>query len=332
MKPFAFQWHVTDRCNLCCRHCYQDDWTKAAELGFGALTELGDRVLRGLAGRPVTINLTGGEPFALPGLAALVEHLHRAPNLESIHIITNGVEVGDALERLARLPKLGALKVSLESADEALNDDLRGKGNFRRVLAALPRLRAARPVVLMTTLSRRNAAGIETLVALAREHGLAGVIFERFVPWGRGLAMAGEVLDALEWQAAALAIARQACLEVEPDDLLPYRAFWLALLPDGGAELEGALCNLGDESMALMPDGAVYPCRRLPLKIGDALREPFADILERLQAFAPDVLGARLHGDLCGLCGVIGCAGCRALALATTGDLLGDDPQCPLRL
>jgi radical SAM protein with 4Fe4S-binding SPASM domain len=94
--------------------------------------------------------------------------------------------------------------------------------------------------------------------------------------------------------------------------------------------LQGALCNLGDESMALMPDGTVYPCRRLPIAVGNVLKEPFETILPRLKRYAAPRIARDLRGSLCGMCGVKGCAGCRALARALTGDLLSDDPQCAL--
>jgi MoaA/NifB/PqqE/SkfB family radical SAM enzyme len=84
--------------------------------------------------------------------------------------------------------------------------------------------------------------------------------------------------------------------------------------------------------MALLPDGSVFPCRRLPLPQGNVLEEPFEAILARLAGWAPEALGPGLHGMACGLCGVEGCVGCRALALALRGDALADDPQCVLHL
>jgi hypothetical protein len=39
--------------------------------------------------------------------------------------------------------------------------------------------------------------------------------------------------------------------------------------------------------MALMPNGCVFPCRRFDEPVGNALSEPFASILERLDRRAP---------------------------------------------
>jgi radical SAM protein with 4Fe4S-binding SPASM domain len=100
--------------------------------------------------------------------------------------------------------------------------------------------------------------------------------------------------------------------------------------PGADEPLRGAPCNLGRDSMCLMPDGTVYPCRRLPVAVGNVLGEPFAAIRERLAAYAPDAIRPRLSGPRCGACDARDCAGCRALALSASGDILADDPQCAL--
>jgi MoaA/NifB/PqqE/SkfB family radical SAM enzyme len=334
MKGFGFQWHLTDRCNLRCAHCYQDDFGPSAERPLGDLCLMADRVFAELAGRPVSINLTGGEPLLLPHLGGLLEYLERFDDLEALHVITNATVAAEpVLACLARAKRLKSLKVSLESAEPAANDRIRGRGNFARVRRNLDvyRARLGRPLVLMMTLGRHNVQGIGAMAALAREVGAAGVIFERFVPLGQSQAFAGQTLGPEDWSRAVSAVLAAAGSRAETEELLPYRAFWL--WTDGRSEpLEGALCNLGDESMALMPDGTVFPCRRLPIPVGHVLAEPFAEILPRLAGYCSKALLPRLRGGLCGLCGVEGCAGCRALARALQGDVLSDDPQCLLRL
>lgn len=336
MRTFGFQWHLTDRCNLRCAHCYQSDFSAAAERGLDELRRAADAIFEGLAGRAdsVSINLTGGEPLLLPHLFDLIDHVERLPGLAEVHLITNGTRTGDAvLERIAACGPLGTLKVSVESGVAAVNDAIRGPGVLARVEAGLERLLGTgKPVVAMMTLARSNAGTVAETVAWARAAGLDGVIFERYVPLGRGREgpMAGAALSAREWAAAARAVAAAADLDADADDLLPYRAFWLHLTPGHDEPLRGALCNLGDGSMALMPDGTVYPCRRLPVPVGRVPADPFPEVLRRLAAWGVEAVGPRLRGELCGACGVEDCAGCRALAFALTGDPLADDPQCPL--
>jgi radical SAM protein with 4Fe4S-binding SPASM domain len=333
MADFGFQWHITDRCNLRCRHCYQESFSADSEAGLDCLKTMADRIFSAIPSRAISVNVTGGEPLLLPYLFDLVRHLSRFENLHRIHIITNATVANDGVvESIRAADKIGYLKVSVEAAGEAQNDSLRGKGSFSRALEGIAAYRrAGKDVVLMITLGGCNAGEIEGVAKLARRLGAAGVIFERFVPLGNGLALARDSLDTKGWAEAVSAIARAAGIEAQPDELLPYRAFWL--WTDGRTEdvLDGALCNLGDQSMALMPDGTVYPCRRLPVPVGNVLSEPFDEILARLRKFSVQAIRPHLRGGTCGLCGIDDCAGCRALARAATGDLLADDPQCVLR-
>ena len=99
----------------------------------------------------------------------------------------------------------------------------------------------------------------DTLERWAEKKGLRGIIFERFIPMGSGRNIANEVLDAEEWKRAVNMIAACSAGNYKSDDLVSYRAFWIYTGGGRAGRLKGALCNLGDGSMALMPDGSVYP-------------------------------------------------------------------------
>ena len=333
MKSFGFQWHITDRCNQRCKHCYQDDFTAASELPAERLCEIADRIFGGIPEREISVNITGGEPLLHPHLFDLIDRMHGYPNLCEVNIITNGTIATDTvLERIRAFPKIGVIKLSLEAGEEGPNDLIRGPGNFRRVVAGIDRMVAGsgKPVVVMITLGAYNVNEIDGVVRLAREHGVAGIIFERFVPLGSGKAILSQALDSRGWEQAVASIAAVSGVDSEPEDLLPYRAFWLWTDGRAGDVLDGALCNLGDESMAVMPDGTVHPCRRLPVFAGNVLATPFAEILHGLKRYSAENICNALTGEHCGMCGIEGCAGCRALARALTGDMLADDPQCIL--
>ena len=291
---------------------------------------MADRVVEGLDGRSPSVSLTGGEPLLVAGLFELVEHL--SSSFEDVALITSGTVTDDRiLGRIRDAAVLTTVKVSLESADPAVHDRIRGEGSFARVRAGIERLLGTgKAVVAMVTLSRPNLGSLDRTLRWAEATGLAGVVVERFVPLGRGRAMAAAALGAGEWAAAVETVLRAAGLEAEPEGLAPFSAFWLSTDPDEPERLRGARCNLGDESMALMPDGTVYPCRRLPLPQGNVLAEPFEAILGRLARWSPDAVRPRLRSEPCARCAVEGCAGCRAAALALRGDPLGGDPFCPL--
>ncbi len=329
-KTFGFQWHLTNLCNGRCDHCYQESFTSDNALGLEVQKATADEIFDTLSHRPVTVNITGGEPLLLGHLPDLLSHLGTKPNLDELWIITNGTVAGKKmLHSLRRIDALTGIKVSLEAADQAINDSIRWPGH----LAALSRnmdsfVSLEKQVVAMVTLSNRNVHQIDPLVKWAKDMGCSGVMFERFVPVGHGLQMKEQVLDSDGWTEACRLIGMQAGQVLDQEDASIYKAFWISFGQDEDL-LRGAFCNLGDESMALMPDGAVFPCRRLPMEVGRMPDEDFGEIIERLESFSAGKIRARLKGRVCKTCRVDQCAGCRALALALTGDYLADDPLCP---
>lgn len=332
MASFGFQWHLSDRCNQRCKHCYQERFDDASELPVERLIELAERVMQGLAPRRTSINLTGGEPLMHPQLFRLIDCLADFDHLERVHLITNGTLLDAGLIQAIRTREtIGQIKISLESGRAEDNDRIRGRGNLARVTANLSGFaQTGKALVLMTTLGPCGSAGIADTVAFAREHGFCGVIFERFVPLGRGKSLSPMVPGPDEWSSMKAMIASATGVDPRAQDLLPYQALWIDLDPKAADPLRGALCNLGPGSMALMPDGTVLPCRRLPETVGNALSDPFEKILEGLADWAPESLRPRLTGPACSGCEIEGCSGCRALARAITGDALADDPSCPV--
>lgn len=333
---FGFQWHLTDKCNRRCRHCYQDGHDQSAfEANAADRIKMADIILRALAQEPVTINLTGGEPLLVPDLVDLMIHLESHANLSEINIITNGTIVEETLLRkLAEFKSLRSFRISLESGDQAINDTIRGSGSLEGLRVTVPVYKSltGRHITMMVTLSRMNFLTIPQTVAFSRETGADSIIFERFVPLGSGLGMSESVLSADDWFKCIKLIGEAAQIGLDPDDLASCRGFAILLDPKIEPEdrLEVALCNLGSESMALMPDGTVFPCRRLQIATGNVLKTPFAEIRNRLAGYECSQLRSKLRGNICGICPYEDCPGCRAMALAVYGDALADDPQCIL--
>lgn len=90
----------------------------------------------------------------------------------------------------------------------------------------------------------------------------------------------------------------------------------------------GGVCPVGFSCLTIMHDGTVYPCRRLPVKLGTIQEDGIFKIW-----YTSDALWKLRHRNTttsaCGTCADVGrCGGCRAAAYAETGDLLGFDPLC----
>jgi len=281
-------------------HCYQSGAESAEEPALGDLKRIADCIMAAVPG-PVTINITGGEPLLYRRRAAsaralasdsagstpgevfeLMAYLSKFESLGELNIITSASGMGEQeIRALAALPKLSYVKVSLESHDPALNDHLRWPGHHEMALEGIRKLASAGlRAVIMATLSKRNYRSAPGLCDLAESLGARGVIFERFVPLGRGAAQMGsEALAPTEWREVLGAIARIA--GAAPSALQQYKAFWV-----DGASVSGAPCCLGPASMALMPDGTVYPCRRVPAPVGKLPGDGMERILAALGGFS----------------------------------------------
>jgi MoaA/NifB/PqqE/SkfB family radical SAM enzyme len=332
--PFHIQWHITNLCNLRCKHCYQEDFSKRHDLDWGGLKKISNNILGSLNqwNQTATIHLTGGEPLLKQELFPLLKDLDQSPVVEELGIITNGLLFNqDVIQRLSEFSKLKKIKVSLDGPDEETNDSIRQKDTFNRVVKniSLIKKKSSFEIILMFTVMRRNFRSLSAFFKLSKELRTDGFIIERFIPWGRGRERMDEVLSKEEWRELTGTLSNLFLID-EKNALLPYQAF---LVNFNGEELEllGAPCVIGRDGLCIMPEGIVFPCRRFPMSIGNLLNDSLKEIWEKSSLLNQLSKKENLKGQ-CGKCEVEDCRGCRSLAFALTGDYLEEDPHCPLNL
>src|SRR5450756_1416338 len=119
--------HLTDRCNLGCRHCYRAGAKKGDLSAFShrrMLEEFED-------GGGLRLLLSGGEPLLYPYFWQLNDLL---PAFDiRVVLLTNGTLLD---RRSAALLNVHEVQASLDGLEES-HDRLRGPGAFRRALAGL---------------------------------------------------------------------------------------------------------------------------------------------------------------------------------------------------
>ena len=130
-------------CNLACTHCFNGSGPHVHTFGFLSPSEvereLGEATRLGVR----EIFFTGGEPFLHPALLEMLEtSLRAAPTT----VLTNATILPEpTAARLAEIERAARysleIRVSLDSAEEAANDAIRGAGVFARVIASIERLR-----------------------------------------------------------------------------------------------------------------------------------------------------------------------------------------------
>ena len=328
-EQFYIQWHITNLCNLRCQHCYQDDFSKKSDLDWAGLEKVCDNLLNTMRewGNTACIHLTGGEPLLKPDLFPLLAHLDRHSMVEELGIITNGLTIDqEMMRRLSGFSKLKKIKISLDGGDAETNDSIRQKGAFDKVMQNLPLIKEGGfEILFMLTVMKRNFRSLPFLLELCWEIDIDGLIIERFIPLGRGRKVMDEVLSKEEWKEMVGMLADFISAE-EENSFFPYQAFQISF-SGGEPELLGAPCVIGVDGLCIMPEGNVFPCRRFPVSIGNLLETPLKQIWEESDILKKLRRRENLKGK-CGRCGMKGCRGCRSLALALTGDYLGEDPHC----
>lgn len=320
-KEFSFQWHITDFCNLRCKHCYQEIFDRRNELSYNELIKIIYNIVNFLEKEKfdsLYINLTGGEPLIFPYLNSLLEELDRIEIVKEISIITNGTFMPDKIIK-REYKKLKRLKFSLEGAYEKTNDSIRGEGNFKRVLNNIKN--TLFNFVLMFTLTKYNYTELDDMYRLAENLGAEGFILERFIPLGEGIKIKDKVLESYDWYKVVERVATWG--DLSPEDLIIYKAFYIDFKEN---TIYGATCNIG-EACAIMPNGDVYPCRRFPIVLGNLLREEFGEIYKKIINLRNEFTRNNLKGK-CSLCFMDDCIGCRALAYSLTSDMFEEDFQC----
>jgi radical SAM protein with 4Fe4S-binding SPASM domain len=311
---------------LSCRHCYQDSGRES--LGREEL----DRILEGYAGflhrlgRKGRIQFTGGEPFLSEHLFGLIRSAanRRIP----VRVLSNGTLVTQEIAARLKEEGCGPVQVSLDGLRDT-HDSMRGEGSFEKALSGINALREAGvETVVAMTLSQANSAEALDLARLV-EAMADRIHFSRLVPMGQGRSLSGECLSSKELKrlmTSLLAFRRRARIDLPLRDPL-----WKALFkPPARCSLCVSGCAAGFNGLAVDADGEVYPCRRLPISMGNILEQPWREIWE-----APLMQALRDRNRLKGRCGQCRlrwvCGGCRGIAYAVSGDPLAEDPQCFFR-
>jgi molybdenum cofactor biosynthesis enzyme MoaA len=141
-------------CNLQCTHCFISSSPTNYAHGMMSLAEVRPYLEEAERLGVREYYLTGGEPFLNREILEIIE---AALALGPVTVLTNGVLIRS--ETAARLRALSDaspysldLRVSIDGADAAANDPIRGQGTFDRIVAAIGRLARAglNPVVTVT--------------------------------------------------------------------------------------------------------------------------------------------------------------------------------------
>jgi radical SAM protein with 4Fe4S-binding SPASM domain len=338
ITDFFVQWHLTERCNLRCKHCYQTGgMTNEMSLPeiketIGEIEDMLNAWSDGYGiGFSRSFNITGGEPFLHEDIFEILEEIRRRGF--EVDLLSNGILINREMAKLLSWLGIRGVQVSIEGP-EKIHEEIRGRGTFSACLKGVDFLvDAGIKVTLNVTLSQINADYFTDIAELATERGVQRLGFSRLVPSGRGADLLDKMLTKEKIEAIYKAIfsLRTEGLDIVTGDPIASQ------MSGNGNDRSGPVafggCAAGISGFTILPDGTITPCRRLPIAVGnvrkDDLRELWATS-EVLQSLRDKSL---YKGKCAGCKKWAGCRGCRAIAYAYAqsrgnNDFLAEDPQC----
>jgi len=335
-RALLLQWHVTERCNLRCAHCYQEG-SFHDELPFDSLLDvLGQylELLRAWRKRSRNcmprghITVTGGEPFVRRDFLDLLDVFNSYRREFSFAILTNGSLIDADLAKRLRSLRPAFVQVSIEGS-RITHDGIRGPGNFDRTVESIELLTRNRIRSLISfTAHRANFREFPIVARLGRRLGVSRVWADRLIPCGNGTNLRNQLLtpqETREFFQIMLTERRKAARRwFCRTSVAMHRA--LQFLIAGTTPYH---CTAGDSLITVQPDGDVLPCRRMPIRVGNLQHTPLyklyyeSDVLQALRTRDRVSNGCRdcLYKSRCR-------GGLKCLSYAVEGDPFAADPGC----
>jgi selenobiotic family peptide radical SAM maturase len=319
-QRFTLQWHLTHACDLRCKHCYDRTMPSALKLE-GALAVL-DQLEAFMAVHDVrgSVCFSGGNPLLYKHFFRVYESAARRGL--GVSILGNPVD-DETLDRILAIKKPAYFQVSLEGL-EPHNDHIRGAGFYSRVLEFLPKLRARGiQSVVMSTLTRDNLDDIVPLSKLLRPK-VDRYAYNRLAQVGEGAALAQPDKETyarfmIDWMLAAQSNTH---LGFKDNLFNLYRHEFGQPLYGG---CTGYGCGAAFNFLALLPNGDVHACRKMPSMLGNLSDHSLVEI------YASDAAERYRRGSCaCDDCAIRHrCGGCMAVVHGAGLDRFEDrDPHC----
>ncbi|MDK2820257.1 MAG: uncharacterized protein PWP31_222 [Clostridia bacterium] len=259
---------VTDACNLSCCYCYARGGESKRKMSWEVARRAVDYVTA--RSRHFKIQFSGGEPLLnLPLIKKVVAYVQNCNLAVTFQLQTNGTLLSPVMVR--ELKKMGlALGVSLDGLPD-VNDALRpfagGKGSTLATIQGLQNLAAEGVKVGLTAvLTVASTSQLPRLVELAaylgNVHGLSLDLLRSLGRGREGQIMAPNVGLIRRQVRAALERARDIAHLGGP--VIKFREVErLKYLLVHGRERQHYCYATTGQSLAVLPDGAVYPCASL---------------------------------------------------------------------
>ena len=329
VKRFVLQWHLGEQCNLKCLHCYQENH-KYINLPYEDLVNIYNQFKELLSKLNMSghINITGGEPLCNPHLFKLLDLIKEDSNLISFSILTNGTLITPSIASKIKSYNPYYVQVSLEGGRKT-NDYIRGNGTYKKIGEAIDYLRREDIFTSISfTATKLNYKEFPKVVKYGRKHNVNNIWSDRYIPLGgsidKDLMMnyneTREYLEIMNKERNKLinknshtTISMNRALQFQMTNEFAYG------------------CTAGDTLLTVMENGDLVPCRRMPIVVGNLLKDNMYDLYKNNKILKdlrkntiPDDCKLCEHSEMCH-------GGLKCLTYAMYKDLNHKDIGCNIR-
>jgi radical SAM protein with 4Fe4S-binding SPASM domain len=242
-------------------------------------------------------------------------------------------------EKAVRLRDLGIqhYQISIDGLEKS-HDSLRRPGSFRKSIWALCLLESLGiRTSVMFTISPANAGDLVSIMRLLGNFGITNFCFDRVVSLGNWLQLGQDTTFTSQQyrNICEIYLKERSTLNhlgistnyTIKSHLLKLYLYDLGRLGLNATEGQDYGCPVGRSAIAILADGTVLPCRRLPIVIGKLPQQSLIDVIAR-----SDVLmrfRQQSNYEKCKDCDLFYCCrGCPAVAYSVAGNPFAPDPHC----
>jgi selenobiotic family peptide radical SAM maturase len=319
-ETFTLQWHITQACDLHCKHCY--DRSKRNPVNLADAQIILDQLYDFCHEHHVfgQVSFSGGNPLLHHDFFQLYQG---AADRGLMTAILGNPTTPENIDKIKAIQMPEFYQVSLEGLREH-NDFIRGEGHFDRVMTFLKDLKTAGIYsMVMLTLTRGN---MDQVLALAES--LRGKVdlftFNRLSAVGEGANLLSPAKE--EYQTflhAFIAAQKSNPVLANKDNLINCLRSQQGLPCLGGCA--GFGCGAAFNFVSLLPDGGVHACRKFVSPIGNIHNRTLSELYQSAAAES-----YRIGPEQCKGCRIRhACGGCLAVIDSQGLDRTRDkDPWC----
>jgi radical SAM protein with 4Fe4S-binding SPASM domain len=340
--PLIVSYAVTRACNLSCLHCHVSAREAMSdELNLKEATHAIDEMVS--LGTQAVI-FSGGEPLLRKDFVlSLAEHCDDLGIIPAM--LSNGLLITPHTALQLQEAGIKAIGIPIDSVVPEKHDHLRNlPGTFNKAVAAIKTCLEIDLEVVVTTMALKDTYGeMPKRIEFLKDLGVDEVAVYDLVPVGRGK----DIMDQAMTMEQRTNLIRWLQSNQEDTEMTFTMSGGIPMYPEIACEMHrnhgtkakdllikefwihnGIGCHAGHMYFSLRPNGDIYPCTFLPIKVGNIREQSLTEIWRNSEVLK----NLRQRHTLKGKCGGCeyreGCGGCRGRAYACTGDYLETDPVC----